>query len=872
MSIFNHLSTIFFSLLRLVALVAIGYAAYTVRMHAINIYGLVIHEFDPWFNYRATEYLAENGIEKFFKWFDYMSWSPLGRPVGTTIYPGMQLISVFLWKLLNQFGLVISLNDVCCYVPVWGGITATMLIGALTYTSTGSANAAVFASAVMSIIPAHIMRSVGGGFDNESVAISALCLTFFLWCYSLSGKDGTKGSPIGILTGLAYVCMVASWGGYIFVCNVIAVHAFVLFLLGRFSTKLYWAYTLWYIVGTAGAIQVPVVGLTPLKSLEQMAPLAVFLGFQLLQLCETSIVLKIFFIKPATYTHLQRFKVRAVIFSLAGVGVALVVYKLWPTGYFGPLSARVRGLFVTHTRTGNPLVDSVAEHQPANPEAFWQFLHYACHSAPVGFGLLVLKGVLLPLIRTRDDNERSTDPMIFIIVYASVTYFFSTKMNRLMLLMGPVASALSGVALGFMFDFILNEIKELFYGIVWLFSSKKKEDLKDKLELTETKPVEEESKKEESKKEESKKETKEKEVKSSKKNGLKKRNVATKAEEKAEIPTTPSITTSSVESSDKEEKSKEKKQSYIDWIEDKLIWLYSLSLVRILRLALAGGMVYITYLDAPEFYNYSTEMAGHLSHPSLMFQARLRDGTEIMVDDYREAYWWLRDNTPENSRIMAWWDYGYQITGIGNRTTIADGNTWNHEHIALLGRALTSPEKRAHAIAKHLADYVLIWTGGGGDDLAKSPHMARIANSVFDDVCPNDPTCQQFGFYNRQMDPTPMMAKSLLYRLHQNRIRPGVTVDKKLFQEVFMSKYGKVRIYQIMGVSEASKKYAIDPAYRVCDAPGSWYCVGQYPPALHKLLAKAKNFAQLEDFNAKKDEQAAKYHEEYMKKMNEMNG
>lgn len=25
---------------------------------------------------------------------------------------------------------------------------------------------------------------------------------------------------------------------------------------------------------------------------------------------------------------------------------------------------------------------------------------------------------------------------------------------------------------------------------------------------------------------------------------------------------------------------------------------------------------------------------------------------------------------------MAWWDYGYQINGIANRTTIADGNTW----------------------------------------------------------------------------------------------------------------------------------------------------------------------------------------------------
>jgi dolichyl-diphosphooligosaccharide--protein glycosyltransferase len=116
------------------------------------------------------------------------------------------------------------------------------------------------------------------------------------------------------------------------------------------------------------------------------------------------------------------------------------------------------------------------------------------------------------------------------------------------------------------------------------------------------------------------------------------------------------------------------------------------------------------------------------------------------VDDYREAYWWLRDNTPEDSRIMAWWDYGYQITGIANRTTIADGNTWNHEHIALLGKALTGTEEEGYQIARHLADYVLVWGGGGGDDLAKSPHLARIANSVYRDHCPGDVTCRAFGF------------------------------------------------------------------------------------------------------------------------------
>ena len=39
-------------------------------------YGLVIHEFDPWFNFRATKYLADNGIYEFFHWFDHTSWYP----------------------------------------------------------------------------------------------------------------------------------------------------------------------------------------------------------------------------------------------------------------------------------------------------------------------------------------------------------------------------------------------------------------------------------------------------------------------------------------------------------------------------------------------------------------------------------------------------------------------------------------------------------------------------------------------------------------------------------------------------------------------------------------------------------------------------
>ncbi|CAE7947325.1 STT3B, partial [Symbiodinium sp. KB8] len=246
------------------------------------------------------------------------------------------------------------------------------------------------------------------------------------------------------------------------------------------------------------------------------------------------------------------------------------------------------------------------------------------------------------------------------------------------------------------------------------------------------------------------------------------------------------------------------------------------------------------------------EIAPHMGHPSIVFKSR-----QGLITDYLDGYKWLKANTPSDARVMAWWDYGYQITGIGNRTSIADGNTWNHEHIATLGRTLTNPEKKAHNIMRHLADYVLVWAGGQGDDMGKSPHLARIANSVFPDVCgEDDPTCRKFGFYAGGQ-PTEMMAASFLYKAVRHNIDEGVRLDGKLFQEVHTTKHGLMRIFKVLGVSEESKKWVADPANRKCDAEGSWYCVGQYPPSLHKLISKRKNFAQLEDFNRKDGEKSA---------------
>jgi dolichyl-diphosphooligosaccharide--protein glycosyltransferase len=116
------------------------------------------------------------------------------------------------------------------------------------------------------------------------------------------------------------------------------------------------------------------------------------------------------------------------------------------------------------------------------------------------------------------------------------------------------------------------------------------------------------------------------------------------------------------------------------------------------------------------------------------------------------------------------------------------------------------------------------------------------------------------------------MRESLVFKLVQKDIMPGVEVDRNRFQEVYKSKYGKVRIYRILSVSQESKEYVADPANRVCDVPGSWFCPGQYPPALKKVLTIKKDFRQLEDFNNRGKNEDGDYQKQYLENLHGSHG
>lgn len=155
------------------------------------------------------------------------------------------------------------------------------------------------------------------------------------------------------------------------------------------------------------------------------------------------------------------------------------------------------------------------------------------------------------------------------------------------------------------------------------------------------------------------------------------------------------------------------------------------------------------------------------SSPSVVLASRMPDGSQHIIDDYREAYYWLRQNTPQDSRIMSWWDYGYQIGGMADRPTLVDNNTWNNTHIATVGKAMSSREEVSYPIMRqHEVDYVLVVFGGllgySGDDINKFLWMVRIAEGIWPEEVKERDFFTARGEYRVDEQATPAMKNSLM--------------------------------------------------------------------------------------------------------------
>jgi len=96
---------------------------------------------------------------------------------------------------------------------------------------------------------------------------------------------------------------------------------------------------------------------------------------------------------------------------------------------------------------------------------------------------------------------------------------------------------------------------------------------------------------------------------------------------------------------------------------------------------------------------------------------------------WQEAMGWTRDNTPEESIFIHWWDYGYWVQTLGERATITDGGHGNAYWDHLIGRYLLTtpyPETAKSLMKSHEVNYLLI----DQTDIGKYSAYSSIGNDL----------------------------------------------------------------------------------------------------------------------------------------------
>ncbi|KAJ2806967.1 oligosaccharyl transferase stt3 subunit [Coemansia guatemalensis] len=721
------------SLLRLAILGLISVVAIGSRLYSVIRFESIIHEFDPWFNYRTTRYLVDNGFDKFWNWFDETAWYPLGRVVGGTLYPGIMVTSATIYNGLRLLNIPVDIRNVCVFLaPVFSALTAiaTYQLGK----EVKDATAGLLAAAFIGIAPGYISRSVAGSYDNEGIAIFLLVFTFFLWLRSVR-----LGSALyGALTAVFYFYMVSAWGGYVFIINLIPLHVFALMAMGRYSNRLYVAYSTFYVLGTLASMQIPFVGFQPTFTSEHMAALGTF---GLLQLVAFTHYVR----SVASQQHFQLLvRFGLLILFVLGVG-ALVLLTM--RGVIAPWTGRFYSLWDTgYAKIHIPIIASVSEHQPTAWPNFFFDLNLLIWLFPAGIYFS---------FRELSDNH------VFLILYSLFAAYFSGVMVRLILTLTPIVCVMAGIAMANVFETYLDFRREA--------------PAAPEAQDSAAKPALE-----------------------SGDAGNNKGKQRTKAATKAKASQAADTGTSSAPTATAAATTGSMKRYYTYFP----------------KVAVMVNFMYFLFMFQ---WHCSWITSSAYSSPSVVLASRSPDGSHHIIDDFREAYYWLRKNTEPSAKVLSWWDYGYQLAGMADRTTLVDNNTWNNTHIATVGKIMASDEDTAYELARrHDVDYVLVIFGGmlgySGDDINKFLWMIRIAQGVY----PDDVNEQSFfngeGQYAIGDDASVAMKNSLMHKLCYYRFgevmgpkgfdrvrkqRLPSTVELDNFEEAYTTENWMVRIYKV---------------------------------------------------------------------------
>jgi len=172
-------------------------------------FGFELNEFDPFFNYRATQYIVDNGIAEYFEWNDSLSWYPIGRDVSANSQVILHLTAATTYWI---FGAGSDLYDFTILFPaVFGSLSAIVLFALVRVI--GGTTAGLFSALLFSVSLPILIRGPIGWFKSEPLGLFFGLLAVYLLLSGINSKNKKVAFAKLIGAGIFTAFSLSAWGG-----------------------------------------------------------------------------------------------------------------------------------------------------------------------------------------------------------------------------------------------------------------------------------------------------------------------------------------------------------------------------------------------------------------------------------------------------------------------------------------------------------------------------------------------------------------------------------------------------------------------------------------------------------------------------------
>jgi len=175
-------------------------------------YGSELFEFDPFFNYRATNFILDNGAQEYLNWIDDKSWHPYGRNISETSQVTLHFTAAMLYQI---FGFGTSLYNFTILFPlVIGSITSIVVFAFVRVL--GGTSSGLFAALIFSISMPIFSRGLIGWFKSEPLGLFFAFIAAYLFVSGIKNNHGKISILKLIFAGCFLSLGLSAWGGILF--------------------------------------------------------------------------------------------------------------------------------------------------------------------------------------------------------------------------------------------------------------------------------------------------------------------------------------------------------------------------------------------------------------------------------------------------------------------------------------------------------------------------------------------------------------------------------------------------------------------------------------------------------------------------------